>query len=316
MVTVNRFWQAEGETGRQTDRTHLGAFASVRDMARLDFFGIGPDTFRADRTDFRLRETEIGARAWAHASRAWRVGGQAEIYSPQLGSGTSPAVVSIEEHFSAASIPGFAAEPTLGRYRGYVQLTTPALAVQTRRGEFTGHQGTYQLAFEADRDHDLHTYNFNRIEVEAQQMLAGFRPGHRLTLHSVVAVTNADGVVPYYLMYTLGGGGGLAAFRPDTIGTDGTKATLRSYQNYRFRDRNIFLAQAEYRVPVHGPVDATVFYDLGRVAPRAGDLFQDLKQGTGFSISYMHNGTTLGRLDVGFGSGEGPHLFWSFGLLP
>jgi hypothetical protein len=29
----------------------------------------------------------------------------------------------------------------------------------------------------------------------------------------------------------------------------------------------------------------------------------------------MRKGRTLGRMDVGFGGGEGVHVFWSFGMF-
>jgi hypothetical protein len=58
-----------------------------------------------------------------------------------------------------------------------------------------------------------------------------------------------------------------------------------------------------------------VFVDTGQVAPRRSQLFKDLKTSTGFSLSYMRNGRTLGRMDVGFGGGEGIQLFWSFGTF-
>ena len=129
-----------------------------------------------------------------------------------------------------------------------------------------------------------------------------------------MAVTNSKAVVPYYLQYTLGGGGSLNAFRPNTIGTDGTTATLRGVQDYRFRDRDLLLMQAEYRIPLHKAIHATVFYDAGQVADRTSGLFKNLKQGTGFSLGVMRNGKALVRLDVGYGSGEGMHFFWGFGL--
>jgi len=165
------------------------------------------------------------------------------------------------------------------------------------------------------RDHDTGIYSFHRVEAEVQQRFHGFGSGQRLTFHGLMSATNPGSTVPFYLQYTLGGGGGLNAFRPDTIGTDGTKDTLRAYEDYRFRDRDILLLQAEYRLPIRGPIDGTIFYDVGQVAPNVAGLFDHLKQGSGFSLSYMHGGATLGRLDVGYGSGEGLQLFWTFGLL-
>jgi hypothetical protein len=49
------------------------------------------------------------------------------------------------------------------------------------------------------------------------------------------------------------------------------------------------------------------------VAGRVTDLFTDIKQGAGFSVSYMRAGVALLRLDVGHGGGEGLHMIWSFG---
>lgn len=313
-ITINRYWSLMGETGRQTQRSRVGIFGQIRDMNRLDFFGIGPNSRRVNRTDFRLRETSTGARGWIRATPAIRLGGIAQIYSPQLGSGHSARVRSIERFFSPDTVPGFNADPVFARYRGYAEFVYPVLADPDRPDkEYRGYQGTYQLAVETVRDTDAGDHNFHRWETEVQERFAGFKPGHRFTIHGLMAVTNEKANVPFYLQYTLGGGGGLSAFRANTIGTDGTTATLRGYQNYRFRDKDIVLMQGEYRVPVHKAVDATVFVDAGQVAPTVSRLFRAWKGGTGFSVSYMRKGAALARLDVGYGSGEGVHLFWSFG---
>jgi hypothetical protein len=313
-ITINRYWSLVGETGRQTQRSRLGIFGQIRHMNRLDFFGIGPDSQRANRTDFRLRETAAGISGWVRAHSGLRLGGSGQIYSPELGSGQSPGVVSIEQFFTPASVPGFDADPVFARYRGYAEAVYPVLAdVDRPDAEYPGYQGIYQVAGEEVRDTKTGQHNFHRWETEIQQRFAGFKPGHRLTVHGLMAVTNADADVPFYLQYTLGGGGGLSAFRPNTIGTDGSRATLRGYQNYRFRDKDIVLLQGEYRVPLHKAVHATVFVDAGQVAPTASDLFSHWKTGTGFSLSYMNKGAAIGRLDVGYGGSEGIHFFWSFG---
>jgi hypothetical protein len=313
-ITINRYWTLTGETGRQTQRSRVGVFGQIRHMNRLDFFGIGPDSRRGDRTDFRLRETSAGAKGWVRATPVLRLGGSAQMYSPELGSGQSPAVLSIEQFFTPATVPGFNVDPVFARYRGYAEFVYPVLADPDRPDdEYQGYQGTYQVAVESVRDTDAGDYNFHRWETEVQQRFAGFRPGHRFTVHGLMAVTNEDANVPFYLQYTLGGGGGLSAFRANTIGTDGTRATLRGYQNFRFRDKDIVLMQGEYRVPLHKAVHATVFVDAGQVAPTASRLFNDWKTGTGFSLSYMRKGAALARLDVGYGSGEGMHFFWGFG---
>jgi hypothetical protein len=311
-VSINGYWSAMGETGRQTQRSRLGVFGSFRRLNGLKFFGLGPDSALVDLSSFRLRDRELGTRGWLRVRPDLKLGGIAELYLASLGVGSEEAT-SIEKIFQIADLPGFTTERHFARYRGYVEVMHPTMADPAKPdATYKSHQGIYQLAVEATRDRDGGLYNFQRVELEVREQFAGFKAGHKLTLHGLVGVTNQDGVVPYYLQYTLGGNS-LNAFRADMIGGDGTKATLRSYRNYRFRDRNLVLAQAEYRIPLHTHVDATVFYDAGNVAPRPSDLFEEWKQGTGFSLSYMNKGAPLARMDVGFGSGEGIRLLWTFG---
>ena len=127
MVTVRRYWSLEGEVGRRSlsKRSQIGAFGAVRHMGRLDYFGIGPQSLFDDRSAFRLRETTFGTRGWFQAAPAVRVGGSIAAYMPDLGPGSSPSVRSIEEVFTPISVPGFDAEPTFGRYRGFVEFLHP-----------------------------------------------------------------------------------------------------------------------------------------------------------------------------------------------
>ena len=73
--------------------------------------------------------------------------------------------------------------------------------------------------------------------------------------------------------------------------------------------------QAEYRIPLHRHVHSTVFIDSGQVAGRTSQLFDDVRTTAGFSLSYVRKGRSVGRMDVGFGGGEGVQLFWSFGAF-
>lgn len=317
IVTVRRYWSVEGEVGRRSlsKRSQIGAFGAVRHMGRLDYFGIGPNTSFDDRSAFRLRETTIGARGWFRPVAAVRIGGSVAAYAPDLGRGTHPSVRSIEEVFATATIPGFAAEPTFGRYRGFVEFTTAPADAPNPDDDSVRYRGTYQVALEAVRDHDTGRHDFHRWETGVQQRIPGFAPGQVLTLHGFVAATNRGSDVPFYMLYTLGGSSGLKTFRPDLLGSDQTRATLRGFKNFRFRDRDLVLMQAEYRIPLHRYVHTTVFIDSGQVAPSTSALFDDLRTTTGFSLSYVRKGRSLGRLDVGFGGGEGVQLFWSFGVF-
>jgi hypothetical protein len=315
MVTMRRYWSLEGEIGRHSlsKRSQIGAFGAVRHMGRLDFFGIGPHSVFEDRSAYRQREHTFGTRGWFRVAPAVRIGGTVAAYMTDLGPGKSPKVRSIEEVFTPAEVPGFNAQQTFGRYRGFVEFTSPPVVDEAL--EAAQPRGRYQFAVEAVRDHSEGANNFNRVETELQQRIPGIRPGQRLTLHGFVATTHGIDDVPYYMLYTLGGSGGLKSFRADLLGGDGTRASLRGFKNYRFRDRNLLLMQAEYRIPVHKYVHTSVFLDAGQVAPKSSALFSDLRANTGFSASFVRKGKTVGRMDIGFGGGEGVHLFWSFGAF-
>jgi hypothetical protein len=321
IVTIRRYWLLQGEFGRRSlsRRSTLGAFGAVRDMNRIDYFGIGTATALADRSAFSLRETTVGARGSHRPIPAFRFGGSAALYVSDIGRGANQSVPSIEQRFVESTVPGgFSVERTFGRYRGFVEFMYPAAPAPERINDIAEslqYRGIYQLTAERVRDHKDGTFNFHRWESEMQQRIPGLRAGQLLTLHSFLAWTNPGDEVPFYLQYALGGSGGLKAFRPDLIGSDGTRATLRGFRNYRFRDRNALLLQAEYRIPLHRSIHSSVFVDSGQVAPRVPELFDNLHTSTGFSLSYVRKGRALGRMDVGFGGGEGVQLFWSFGLL-
>jgi hypothetical protein len=315
MVTFNRYWSLEGETGVRSarGRSQIGAFGQVRHMGHLDYFGLGPNRIPFDRSDFRLRETTVGARGWFSPAAPFRIGGSAAMYLPDVGPGSNPSVLPIELVFADRAVPGLTAEPTFGRYRGFIEVVHPIVRGADPEYTYDGYRGAYQLAVEAVRDHDSGRHDFHRWEAEVQQRIPGFSAGQRLTLHGFVAITEETADVPFYMLYTLGGGGGLKAFRPDLFGSDGSRATLRSYRNFRFRDRDLVLMQAEYRIPIVNALHATVFVDAGQVAPRRSQLFRDIRTGTGFSLAFMRKGSSVLRMDVGLGGGEGVRLFWSFG---
>jgi outer membrane translocation and assembly module TamA len=161
-------------------------------------------------------------------------------------------------------------------------------------------------------DRELDRFSFRRLDVEAQQRFALFGPLRRLTLHGWLSTTDTDAGddVPFYLQQTLGGKWNLLGVHEELIGSDGSQATLRGFRNFRFRDRHLLLLQAEYRIPVWGPLDATVFAETGKVTSRREDLdLTGLKRSVGFSLSVMRGPATAARVDVGFGGGEGVQVF-------
>jgi hypothetical protein len=311
IVTIRRYWSTEVVTGYYDRRGEVEAFGRARYMSRLDFYGLGTNSDFDDRTDFRLRDPVVGARARVRVTPWLALAARAEEIWPDLGRGKSSTVPSIEQRFGELTAPGLTAQPRFTRIDGAVDVHIPPAV-----GEAL-YQGTKaRLTYSIYSDQELDRFSFHRTDIEAQQQFALIAPHHRLTLSGWVSVSEPkDGnVVPFYLMRTLGGSSDVHSVHEERIGSDGTDATLRGFRNLRFRDRNLLLLQAEYRVPVWGPFDASVFVDAGKVTTRREDLdLTDLKHDFGFALSLMKEALPAARLDVGFGGGEGVRVFLSLG---
>jgi hypothetical protein len=176
--------------------------------------------------------------------------------------------------------------------------------------------GVYHAAYTLFDDQEGAQYSFARWEVEGRQRFAPFGNLHRLTVHGWLSTSDAkEGQqVPFYMQRTLGG----QTFSDENeraLGSDGTMASLRGFPNYRFRDRHALLLQAEYRVPLWGPVDVSLFADAGKVAGGRNDLnFTDLKSDAGAGLSVMRGPATAIRFDVAF-FGEGVRMYVTVGQL-
>lgn len=313
VYTLNKYWVAEAIAGYHGRRAFFEGFGRARDMTQLDFFGPGPNSGIPDRSNFRLRDPVVGAHGKFRVTPWLALGGRIEELWPDVSSGRHDGVLSVEQRFTEAEAPGLAAQPRFGRYQGSADLHLPAAPGDAF------YQGTKgQVTYAMFDDQELELFNFRRLDVEAQQVVAGIGAHHRLTLSGWMSTTMTDAGqdVPFYLQRTLGGKSEVRSVHEDRLGSDGTDATLRGYRNLRFRDRHLVLLQAEYRLPVWGPIDATLFADAGKVTGTRDELdLNDLRRDFGFSVSVMKGWATAARIDVGFGSGEGTRVFVTLGEL-
>ncbi len=311
VMTINGYWSTSLTTERRTKRTRLEAYGRVRDMSQLAFFGPGTNSLAADRTHFGMRDPVAGVVGTLRLSRWVTVGGRLEQMWPDVRGANARGFPSIDARFAEPDAPGLIDQPRFGRYQTFVEAISDA---GPAGAQFQG--GRSRATFTVYDDQQLNRFDFRRIDLETQQQFALFGPHRLLTLHGWVSTTDTSNGndVPFFLQYTIGGRGNLRSIDESLIGSDGTDATLRGFRTFRFRDRHLLLLQAEYRWPLWGPIDATIFMDAGKVASRRSDLnLSDLKRNYGFSLSVVRGSGTVARVDVGFGGGEGAHIFWTFG---
>lgn len=274
------------------NRLHLETWASRREFPQENYFGLGPDSNRADRSDYAIRTNRFGGRAGV---RPWKVvlaGGGVEYLQPRLGRGTNDRFPDVADLFDPAAVPGLDTRSNFLRSDAFVE-------VDYREPRNARQGGWYRIDFAHFDDRTSGTHTFNRLDADLRQYI-GFLAGRRVVaarLFVSTSDTSGNQVMPFYFMPTLGG-----------------NETLRGFRDYRFRGPHAILLQGEYRWEIWSGLDAALFYDAGKVANDRADLdFSDLESDYGFGFRLNTNSGVLFRVDAAFGSRDGKHLHIVFG---
>jgi outer membrane protein assembly factor BamA len=292
--SLKRYWAVQGSF----DLPSLaGGWLALRTYARHqnypqeDFFGVGPDANRDDHSTFKIVNTILGGHAGVKATPRFTLGGGVEHVRHELGPGRNRAVPSIEALFNDATAAG------LGSDRNFLRPNV-FLEYDYRQPKNARKGGWYRL--EASRFNDpTGAFTFNRVDMDLRQY-ASFLAERRVLAVRLFASTSdpAPGArVPFYLMPSLGG-----------------HDSLRGFRDYRFRGPHAILTQTEYRFEIWSGLDGALFYDAGKVSLQRSDLnLKDLRRAYGFGFRFNTDNGTILRIDAGFGSTDGKHLYIVFG---
>jgi hypothetical protein len=274
-------------------RLLLGTQVRWQDLTQITFFGDGPDSLEENRSEYRLKSTNVSAYATVRPTEWLALGGR-------LGWLDRPSVLEPAGSFkrgNPATEDVFSDDPvfTTSPPQPSFAYREASVIVDTR--DHRGHPttgGLYRAAWTGFTDQDDGTFSVRRTEAEGTQFIPISRSRVVLALHGWLAASDtADdgGWVPFYLQPSLGG-----------------HNTLRSYSNYRFHDRNLLLANLEVRFAIFTHLDAAVFADAGNVGVRVSDLNLDKRSyGVGWRVHSRE--ATLGRFDVAYGAEGWKFLF-------
>jgi hypothetical protein len=313
-VSTKGYWLAMADTTYRVANTYsLEAYARGRRMTELPFYGIGQSSLLGNLTDFSLTERVVGGSAYVRPMEAYAIGARVEGLWPIIHAGGSSSEPSIGTRFTGVTAPGLDDQPGFVHYQVFANFDYP-----------TGQNGTPRHGVDLKADYNVYRdlqdsrFSFNRLLAEAQVRFQIAGPDRKLTLHGLTSATSvgAGSDVPFYFQETLGGAQNLLGYHEALLGSDETVATLRGFDDYRFRDRNLILVQAEFRQKIWAQFDATFFVDAGKVTHDASQLgFTGLKHDFGVSISFMRVDATIVRFDFSFGGGEGNHSFLTPGRV-
>jgi hypothetical protein len=307
-VSTTRYWEvssnlffnfADDRKKAKPDR-RLNVYAIVRDLPRLDYYGLGPESRKQDRAVYNYLEAVFGVDGKLPINKQVDLGAAIEGILPHITPIADLSVRSVERAFSQASAPGINSQPPT--------LHVALFAGLHGKGEPESWNTQARFSYHFYQDLRDSTYSFRRFDAD---LLHGFLLGKKasntnpdprekteLRFRGLLSLTDVSSghTVPFYLMRTLGGS--------DLRGIE----TLRGFADYRFRDKDMVLVQAEFVKPIYGPINVFVFNDTGKVAPsikdfKVGRLRDTFGIGLAIVPSQLH--AYLFRFYVAFGSGEG-----------
>jgi hypothetical protein len=293
-VMMPSIGQWHAATATFEDQIIISPFIRRSDLHAMPFYGVGPESSAAARTEYREQRTEAGVIGSVPLASWFAAGGGITYLAPAIDQVSQP-------HFLDS--------------QAFVRLHTPTRTAQT------AHRHEVRLTYDAYSDRGSGANSFQRLQLFALGSYELRRPlsdpfadrswfqnflcqpivgdecrAGNLVVDALVTTASArpGQSIPFYLQDTLGG--------TDREGLD----TLRGLDDLRLRAPNRALLQAEFYKDVNGWFGVFAFVDAGTVAVDAADLTSGRwHHDYGPGIFVRAGGHIVVRAFVAFGGGEG-----------
>jgi hypothetical protein len=292
--SIKRYYQADARFGgRRIGGTPLFAnvFGTVREYPQEDFFGLGRESLRDNRTNFLYRDVQAGVRAGVDVVAGVSLGAELRFLDPAVGRGRDSLYPSIEERFTDIEAPGLSSQPNFVMTSFFAEIDRVGSPESARTG------GGVRFVFTNASDRDSGVFSYRQMDIDARHYVPFFQGKRLFVVRGVLSTTDTDEghTVPFYMQHILG-----------------SRRTLRGYDDGRFRGPQLLLFQAEYRFEVWPALDMAVFFDAGKVEQRRADLnLSGLKRDYGVSFRFGGENAFF-RIDMAYG-GETRRYSVAFG---
>jgi len=281
-LQVNRF--------RRSADTFLNIYTKYEQSPQMDYYGLGADSKKEDRTRYQLNTASIDARAGYRFTRSLNAGVDLGYGGVHTGPTSDSDIPSIETRFDRTTAPGLFDDTTFASWGAFAGFDTRDVV----RGPHSG--GFYGIEFDRYLDLDGGTYTHRQLSLEGQQFFPYFNQQRVIAVFvkARFAYSGQDAIVPFYLLPQLGG-----------------NFDLRGFNQYRFYDNNAFMAAIEHRWYVFSGLEAAAFVDAGKTVPEKGHVdFSRLNYSGGLGMRIRLRGAVVLRMDVAR-SREGVRWIWS-----
>lgn len=277
-ISVNAYKMAQARFELPTllkSRLGLGTQVRWQDFGNVDYFGAGRATTEERLSHYSINSTQLTAFATLRPFRWMNVNGQIGWMNPST------------RYVDGQLLQGLRDDRTF-------VPSEVSVTVDTR--DFPGHPTSGVVLRGVGAHYDDRTSGentFNRYEAEAAAFvpIAGSRIVLALRGWAIRSDVEAGRSVPFYLQPGIGGAN-----------------SLRSFTDYRFRDDNMLLANAEVRLALLTHLDLALFADAGNVAAHTTDLNLDKRSyGAGFRLHTRRE--TFAMVDIAHGDEGWTYLF-------
>ena len=264
-------------------RIALGTQFRWQDYTQIEYFGAGPDSLALNVSEYRLRANTLVGYATFRPVQWIDIGTQVGWLDPTLlprGGSFMRDRPETSAVFADDRMFGVAEQPT---------FVTTEISMTADTRDFPGHPlrgGVVHMSATNYSDRPTGAASFRRYESEVAHFVPLADARVVLAVHGwlVGSDTDADQFVPFYMQPSLGG-----------------HNSLRSFDDYRFHDRNLLGVNFETRIAMMTHIDAAFFVDAGNVAPRVRDLNLD-KRSFGAGLRLHSRRQTFARIDAARGS--------------
>ena len=309
----------------------VDAYVQTTSLDTVFFFGLGPDTTRAQQSAFGMRNTVIGGHVVYPLTRVRSLrplnlsvtaevnGRFVDLRDPDSSGDVAPTAV----RYSPAAAPGLSSQPRFAQFGEGVRIEPAALG---RRLQFNyaaslaqfvaasdAHAGFRRWTLDLDQEFSLYR---TRLAASARDThgpddcsaTLGHSPcpppsvsrnrygsiGFRL--YASASTAASGGSVPFYFQPTLGGSD-----------IDGVR-WLPAYDDYRFRGPKVFAMRESFEHYLYGVVGLSLQAEQGTVsAPGTGLRLGALKHSTAAGLSLRAGGLPVAYVTWAWGS-EGHRL--------
>jgi hypothetical protein len=338
VVSTNGSWRAgfygkavrtKIEPGTATVRPFpiFNVYAQAASLKKIAYYGLGPNTARADQTFFGMRETIVGASVIyplfkpLNLALLGEVNGRfVDIRESDGNSGPS-----IEQVHTESTTPGLARQPAFAQFGEGVRARPTLFADRLRLNyslnfqQFVAAESRYSFRrLTVDLAHQIPIYKKSRTflprdnngpdDCSAGSSSSADCP--RITLDREGSIglrllisesfTSSGSVVPFYFQPTLGGS--------DING----QSSLASFQDYRFRAPNLLLLQGSIEHSLYGPIGFSFRAETGRVALTRRDLeFNRMVRSYSAGLTLRAGGFPMVYVMYAWGSNEGTRTIGS-----